>query len=76
MVIFDNIQLFLQELIGAYYMQLIIMVGINTIMATSLNLILGYTGQLSIGHAWSHFILVFPLSFRCCAAVFSPLFLA
>lgn len=51
MVIFDNIQLFLQELIGAYYMQLIIMVGINTIMATSLNLILGYTGQLSIGHA-------------------------
>lgn len=48
---FDNIQLFLQELIGAYYMQLIIMVGINTIMATSLNLILGYTGQLSIGHA-------------------------
>ena len=32
-------------------MQLIILVGINTIMAASLNLILGYTGQLSIGHA-------------------------
>ena len=32
-------------------MQLIILVGINTIMATSLNLIIGYTGQLSIGHA-------------------------
>lgn len=38
-------------MIGAYYLQLIILVGINTIMATSLNLIIGYTGQLSIGHA-------------------------
>ncbi len=38
-------------MIGPYYMQLIILVGINTIMATSLNLIIGYTGQLSIGHA-------------------------
>ena len=47
----QNIDLFVQTLIGPYYFQLIIMVGINTIMATSLNLILGYTGQLSIGHA-------------------------
>lgn len=38
-------------MISPYYLQLIILVGINTIMATSLNLILGYTGQLSIGHA-------------------------
>jgi len=38
-------------LIGPYYLQLLILIGINTIMATSLNLILGYTGQLSIGHA-------------------------
>ena len=38
-------------MISPYYMQLIILVGINTIMATSLNLIIGYTGQLSIGHA-------------------------
>ena len=38
-------------MINPYYMQLIILVGINTIMAASLNLILGYTGQLSIGHA-------------------------
>jgi branched-chain amino acid transport system permease protein len=51
LAVFDSIHLFLQELIGAYYMQLIILVGINTIMATSLNLIIGYTGQLSIGHA-------------------------
>ncbi|NLA11631.1 MAG: branched-chain amino acid ABC transporter permease, partial [Firmicutes bacterium] len=38
-------------MIGAYYLQLLILVGINTIMAISLNLIIGYTGQLSIGHA-------------------------
>lgn len=38
-------------MIGPYYLQLLILIGINTIMATSLNLILGYTGQLSIGHA-------------------------
>lgn len=38
-------------MISPYYLQLIILVGINTIMATSLNLIIGYTGQLSIGHA-------------------------
>lgn len=38
-------------MISAYYLQLIILVGINTIMATSLNLIIGYTGQLSLGHA-------------------------
>ncbi|NMD43425.1 MAG: branched-chain amino acid ABC transporter permease [Firmicutes bacterium] len=38
-------------MIGPYYLQLLILVGINTIMAISLNLIIGYTGQLSIGHA-------------------------
>ena len=38
-------------MISPYYLQLIILVGINTIMALSLNLIIGYTGQLSIGHA-------------------------
>ncbi|HOP69286.1 MAG TPA: branched-chain amino acid ABC transporter permease [Bacillota bacterium] len=38
-------------MISSYYLQLIILVGINTIMALSLNLIIGYTGQLSIGHA-------------------------
>ncbi len=38
-------------MISPYYMQLIILAGINTILAASLNLIIGYTGQLSIGHA-------------------------
>lgn len=36
---------------NAYYTQLLVLIGINTIMATSLNLVIGYTGQLSIGHA-------------------------
>ena len=38
-------------MISAYYLQIIILVGINIIMAASLNLITGFTGQLSIGHA-------------------------
>ncbi len=38
-------------MISAYYLQVMILVGINIIMATSLNLVVGYTGQLSIGHA-------------------------
>lgn len=38
-------------MISAYYLQIIILVGINIIMASSLNLITGFTGQLSIGHA-------------------------
>lgn len=38
-------------MISAYYLQIIILAGINIIMAVSLNLITGFTGQLSIGHA-------------------------
>ena len=38
-------------MISAYYLQIIILVGINIIMASGLNLITGFTGQLSIGHA-------------------------
>jgi branched-chain amino acid transport system permease protein len=38
-------------LFSAYYLQIMILVGINIIMAASLNLITGFTGQLSIGHA-------------------------
>jgi len=34
-----------------YYMQILNMAAINTIMAVSLNLINGFTGQFSIGHA-------------------------
>lgn len=37
--------------INPYYYQLIIYCGINIILASSLNLINGYTGQFSLGHA-------------------------
>src|SRR5438045_7763768 len=37
--------------IGPYYYQILILVGINIILAVSLNLINGVTGQFSIGHA-------------------------
>jgi len=37
--------------IGAYYYRIVILAGINIILAVSLNLINGITGQFSIGHA-------------------------
>jgi ABC-type branched-subunit amino acid transport system ATPase component/ABC-type branched-subunit amino acid transport system permease subunit len=38
-------------LTNAYHLHVAIMAGIFTILALSLNLLLGYTGQLSLGHA-------------------------
>jgi branched-chain amino acid transport system permease protein len=38
-------------LANAYHLHVVIMAGIFTILALSLNLLLGYTGQLSLGHA-------------------------
>src|SRR4051812_37047929 len=37
--------------INAYYLDVIIGIGINIILAVSLNLVNGYTGQFSLGHA-------------------------
>jgi branched-chain amino acid transport system permease protein len=37
--------------INSYYLQVIIFIGINITLAVSLNLINGYTGQFSLGHA-------------------------
>src|SRR5215475_13178856 len=34
-----------------YHLHTLIMAGIFCVLATSLNLLLGYTGQLSLGHA-------------------------
>jgi hypothetical protein len=42
---------FFTEYIDAYYYTILIYIGINIILATSLNLINGYTGQFSLGHA-------------------------
>jgi branched-chain amino acid transport system permease protein len=38
-------------LAGPYHLHILIMAGIFAILALSLNLLLGYTGQLSLGHA-------------------------
>ena len=40
-----------QASINAYYFQIIIYIGINIILASSLNLVNGFTGQFSLGHA-------------------------
>lgn len=45
------LQTFLAGWIGAYNYQIAVLVGINIILAVSLNLINGTTGQFSIGHA-------------------------
>jgi len=41
----------LPQVLNPYYFQILILIGINIILAVSLNLINGFTGQFSIGHA-------------------------
>jgi branched-chain amino acid transport system permease protein len=41
----------LRGIIGPYNYQIVGLIGVNIILAVSLNLINGYTGQFSIGHA-------------------------
>lgn len=50
-ILLAGLQASLRGLIGAYNYQIVILVGINIILAVSLNLINGVTGQFSIGHA-------------------------
>jgi branched-chain amino acid transport system permease protein len=38
-------------MLNAYYLQIVVLIGINIILAASLNLINGVTGQFSLGHA-------------------------
>ncbi len=44
-------QVFLVEAIGPYPAKILVDIGINVILAVSLNLVNGFTGQFSIGHA-------------------------
>src|SRR5947209_14370374 len=37
--------------INPYYLDILLGIGINIVLAVSLNLINGYTGQFSLGHA-------------------------
>jgi branched-chain amino acid transport system permease protein len=41
----------LPELISPYFFQIIVLAGINVILSVSLNLVNGFTGQFSMGHA-------------------------
>ena len=45
------IQLVLPRMLNPYVQQVVVLCGINVILAVSLNLINGFTGQFSIGHA-------------------------
>lgn len=49
--VLGGLQMVLRDWIGAYNYQIVVVVGINIILAVSLNLINGITGQFSIGHA-------------------------
>src|SRR5262245_43014039 len=51
LVLLVVLQMTLRDFIGPYNYQIIVLVGINIILAVSLNLINGVTGQFSIGHA-------------------------
>jgi len=41
----------LERFMDEYYLRVVILIGLNIILATSLNLINGITGQFSLGHA-------------------------
>jgi branched-chain amino acid transport system permease protein len=41
----------LPRLLNPYHLQILVLCGINVILAVSLNLVNGFTGQFSIGHA-------------------------
>jgi branched-chain amino acid transport system permease protein len=50
-IIFSAVATLLENRINPYYFQIIIYIGINIILASSLNLINGFAGQFSLGHA-------------------------
>jgi len=48
LVVLDSV---LPRAMNPYYFQILMLVGINIVLAVSLNLVNGFTGQFSIGHA-------------------------
>lgn len=50
-IIFSALASHYSGAINSYYLQVVIFIGINITLAVSLNLINGYTGQFSLGHA-------------------------
>jgi branched-chain amino acid transport system permease protein len=51
LALLTGVNIVLPRLVNPYIAQIIVLCGINTILAVSLNLINGFTGQFSIGHA-------------------------
>jgi branched-chain amino acid transport system permease protein len=51
LVILAALEVVLPRLLNPYFLQILVLCGINVILAVSLNLINGFTGQFSIGHA-------------------------
>lgn len=46
---------------GSYLLNVLVFVGIHTMLAVALNLLLGYAGQISLGHgAFLGWGLIFP----------------
>src|SRR5204863_5139467 len=46
-----GLNIVLPRVTNPYYFQILMLVGINIVLAVSLNLVNGFTGQFSIGHA-------------------------
>src|SRR2546423_5149851 len=51
LVILVALDLVLPKALNPYFFQVMMLCGINVMLAVSLNLINGFTGQFSIGHA-------------------------
>jgi branched-chain amino acid transport system permease protein len=45
------LNVFLPRVVNPYHFQVLMLIGINIVLAVSLNLVNGFTGQFSIGHA-------------------------
>ncbi len=56
-----------------YYLQVLIFIGINTLLALSLNLLMGYAGQISLGHAAFYGIGAYTTAVLSATYGFSPL---
>ncbi len=51
LIFFAAVALIPLAVTNAYYLHILIFVGLNLILATGLNLLMGYAGQVSLGHA-------------------------
>ena len=55
-----------------YYVSVLILAGINTLLALGLNLVMGYTGQVSLGHAGFYGLGAYASGVLCTKYGFNP----